>query len=117
MGGTSLTPYGKLDIGMTAHARKRASKVGRETWLADETVKHCMECGCSFDFFTRRHHCRACGRLLCSKCSRYQIEFTPESRRCESSYIEKKKRVCKLCFDKISARRKHGTFCFEPSDR
>eukprot|EP00300_Choanocystis_sp_HF-7_P019202 c20268_g2_i1.p1 GENE.c20268_g2_i1~~c20268_g2_i1.p1 ORF type:complete len:415 (+),score=76.49 c20268_g2_i1:958-2202(+) len=28
----------------------------------------CMECGTSFSFFFRPHHCRLCGRCMCSTC-------------------------------------------------
>eukprot|EP01043_Picozoa_sp_COSAG02_P116720 COSAG02_NODE_53158_length_303_cov_1.181373_1_plen_48_part_01 len=28
-----------------------------------------MQCGEEFSFFKRRHHCRACGWVLCSDCA------------------------------------------------
>ena len=27
-----------------------------------------MKCNAAFSFFNRRHHCRSCGKLLCSNC-------------------------------------------------
>ena len=36
-------------------------------WVPDEQAPSCMGCGVSFGFTTRRHHCRACGKvtMLC----------------------------------------------------
>jgi hypothetical protein len=39
-------------------------------WVTNESMSHCMECIKSFSLFTRRHHCRACGSMLCSECCR-----------------------------------------------
>ena len=30
-----------------------------------------------FTIYERRHHCRNCGKLYCSSCSRYQVELSP----------------------------------------
>ena len=32
-------------------------------------MEACAECGVAFSFFLRRHHCRACGRVLCAECT------------------------------------------------
>jgi len=53
-------------------------------------VPKCEECGRDFDFLTRRHHCRRCGRCLCSRCSNYK-EFLLRMR-----YIDKV-RQCHSC--------------------
>jgi len=34
-------------------------------WQPD--ISNCQECQKYFDFFTRRHHCRRCGRCLCER--------------------------------------------------
>jgi hypothetical protein len=39
------------------------------TWVPDEAVDACMICRIEFSLFTRRHHCRRCGRCLCDSCS------------------------------------------------
>ena len=35
----------------------------------------CSICQVSFGFFTRRHHCRACGALCCDACSRERVQL------------------------------------------
>lgn len=39
--------------------------VGLENWQSDSQVKLCPLCYSTFNFFTRRHHCRICGRIVC----------------------------------------------------
>eukprot|EP01083_Nonionella_stella_P153011 491105_1 len=50
-------------------------------WMADDASKKCMECGRQFSFTVRRHHCRACGRLVCKACSPHRMVLTPDSKR------------------------------------
>jgi len=38
-------------------------------WMPDEAVTACCVCSTAFSFFNRRHHCRACGRVVCDPCS------------------------------------------------
>ncbi|XP_044742406.1 zinc finger FYVE domain-containing protein 16 [Chrysoperla carnea] len=37
-------------------------------WIPDTDTNNCMHCGFKFTVIKRRHHCRACGMVLCSKC-------------------------------------------------
>lgn len=37
-------------------------------WVPDNMTMFCMQCNQKFSFIKRRHHCRACGQVLCSTC-------------------------------------------------
>uniref|UniRef100_A0A182JP00 FYVE-type domain-containing protein n=1 Tax=Anopheles christyi TaxID=43041 RepID=A0A182JP00_9DIPT len=37
-------------------------------WVPDNSTKFCMQCNQKFSVIKRRHHCRACGQVLCSSC-------------------------------------------------
>lgn len=41
-------------------------------WIPDYRVTMCQRCLAQFNLITRRHHCRACGQVVCSDCSGYQ---------------------------------------------
>ena len=38
-------------------------------WIPDGKTDSCMRCGRTFGWRRRRHHCRLCGRCICSGCS------------------------------------------------
>ncbi|GAB0091613.1 rabankyrin-5 [Sergentomyia squamirostris] len=52
----------------------------------------CQECGEKFSFTTRKHHCRHCGRNLCSRCSSNDVPILKFG-------INKPVRVCAVCFE------------------
>jgi len=66
-------------------------KLGREApvWVPDTASNQCQECDKPFSFIVRRHHCRGCGRLLCSLCSSNTVPLQYLSWRIS--------RVCKPC--------------------
>ncbi|KAM8781858.1 zinc finger FYVE domain-containing protein 21 isoform 1-T1 [Rhynchonycteris naso] len=37
-------------------------------WVPDKECQRCMQCDAKFDFLTRKHHCRRCGKCFCDKC-------------------------------------------------
>jgi hypothetical protein len=39
------------------------------TWVNDLAAPLCHACRKSFSFWTRRHHCRSCGVVVCGSCS------------------------------------------------
>eukprot|EP00484_Ammonia_sp_Unknown_P027509 CAMPEP_0197032254 /NCGR_PEP_ID=MMETSP1384-20130603/10974_1 /TAXON_ID=29189 /ORGANISM="Ammonia sp." /LENGTH=952 /DNA_ID=CAMNT_0042461887 /DNA_START=28 /DNA_END=2886 /DNA_ORIENTATION=- len=57
-------------------------------WVPDSHAKNCNICNDKFSFVNRRHHCRRCGALVCSKCSKYKL---PNS----ESVMQ---RACKKCY-------------------
>ncbi|XP_017482911.1 PREDICTED: putative 1-phosphatidylinositol 3-phosphate 5-kinase [Rhagoletis zephyria] len=37
-------------------------------WMPDSKAKECYDCAHKFSTFRRKHHCRLCGQIFCSKC-------------------------------------------------
>jgi hypothetical protein len=42
-------------------------------WTEDEKVDKCYNCQVVFTWYTRKHHCRGCGRIFCYNCTQYFI--------------------------------------------
>ena len=40
----------------------------RRYWMPDDLSLECAMCTSKFTSFRRRHHCRSCGQVFCSKC-------------------------------------------------
>ncbi|XP_024602886.1 FYVE, RhoGEF and PH domain-containing protein 4 isoform X2 [Neophocaena asiaeorientalis asiaeorientalis] len=74
----------------TAELGKRAPR-----WIRDNEVTMCMKCKEPFNALTRRrHHCRACGHVVCWKCSDYKAQLEYDG--------GKLSKVCKDCYQIIS---------------
>ncbi|XP_048886300.1 pleckstrin homology domain-containing family F member 1 [Brienomyrus brachyistius] len=58
-------------------------------WVPDQASAICMRCSSKFTMRHRRHHCRQCGFVVCSSCSR--------SRYVLQHISQKPVRVCYLC--------------------
>ncbi|CAH1391923.1 unnamed protein product [Nezara viridula] len=62
-------------------------------WVPDTETDNCMQCHNKFTVIRRRHHCRACGLVLCSKCCNLKAPL---------EYMEfMEARVCQPCFNVI----------------
>uniref|UniRef100_A0A665U0Q1 FYVE, RhoGEF and PH domain containing 4a n=1 Tax=Echeneis naucrates TaxID=173247 RepID=A0A665U0Q1_ECHNA len=60
-------------------------------WIRDNEVTMCMKCKEPFNALTRRrHHCRACGYVVCWKCSDNKAPLEYDS--------NKMNKVCRDCF-------------------
>ncbi|XP_022089336.1 hepatocyte growth factor-regulated tyrosine kinase substrate-like [Acanthaster planci] len=57
----------------------------------------CHTCRSEFGVVVRKHHCRHCGQLFCSKCSSKQLPIPKFG-------IEKAVRVCDPCYSKLTSR-------------
>ncbi|XP_016047454.2 FYVE, RhoGEF and PH domain-containing protein 4 isoform X2 [Erinaceus europaeus] len=74
----------------TAELGKRAPR-----WIRDNEVTMCMKCKEPFNALTRRrHHCRACGHVVCWRCSDYKAQLEYDG--------GKLNKVCRDCFQSIS---------------
>ncbi|KAL1434105.1 hypothetical protein MTO96_011761 [Rhipicephalus appendiculatus] len=45
----------------------------KQYWMPDSNCRECYECGDKFTTFRRRHHCRICGQIFCSRCCNREI--------------------------------------------
>ena len=59
-------------------------------WLADQLADECQVCAISFSASIRRHHCRHCGRIVCSTCSSHKMPIAKFG-------VSKPTRVCSDC--------------------
>ncbi|XP_045397821.1 FYVE, RhoGEF and PH domain-containing protein 2 [Lemur catta] len=60
-------------------------------WIRDKMVTMCMRCQEPFNALTRRrHHCRACGYVVCARCSDYRAQLKYDDNR--------PNRVCFSCY-------------------
>ncbi|GJP57240.1 hypothetical protein CLOM_g16268 [Closterium sp. NIES-68] len=75
------------------------SEVSRSHWMPEEAFKRCTNPACAKDFSHRRrkHHCRCCGNVYCSKCTSYVLPLNPHSAMIESGGVKAK--VCELCYE------------------
>lgn len=58
-------------------------------WMLDEETTVCCVCNNKFNMLARRHHCRSCGMVVCSKCSPKLTDV--------DAYGPKPQRVCLTC--------------------
>ncbi|XP_029662380.1 WD repeat and FYVE domain-containing protein 3 isoform X2 [Formica exsecta] len=63
-------------------------------WLKDEGADSCVGCGVRFNLYERRHHCRNCGQVFCSRCSRFESKISRLG-------ILKPVRVCQGCYSSL----------------
>ncbi|XP_030229533.1 FYVE, RhoGEF and PH domain-containing protein 5b isoform X1 [Gadus morhua] len=70
-------------------------------------VLMCMNCTCDFSLRLRRHHCHACGRIVCRSCSR---------NRCALKYLKgRTAKVCDHCYSQLHARGAPGSASSAPT--
>ncbi|XP_029855350.2 FYVE, RhoGEF and PH domain-containing protein 2 isoform X2 [Aquila chrysaetos chrysaetos] len=71
----------------------KTEELGRRApqWVRDNLVTMCMRCKEPFNaIMRRRHHCRACGYVVCARCSDYKAELQYDGNRLN--------RVCQECY-------------------
>ncbi|SCZ98276.1 BZ3500_MvSof-1268-A1-R1_Chr7-1g09080 [Microbotryum saponariae] len=75
-----------------AHAirKLRGEGLSKDYWIKDESSKECFDCETVFSAFRRKHHCRICGQIFCSRCASNIIS---SARFGQQGYV----RVCNLC--------------------
>jgi hypothetical protein len=66
---------------------------GKVEWQDGSSVKNCLKCEKRFTISLRKHHCRACGKVVCGYCSGKKKEL-PES----FGHGKRAERVCDDCY-------------------
>ncbi|CAD5215028.1 unnamed protein product [Bursaphelenchus okinawaensis] len=64
-------------------------------WMPDSAVQECYECHERFTTFRRKHHCRFCGQIFCSKCCSRQVSG-------EELGYSGLLRLCTYCFERVA---------------
>ncbi|CAD6189060.1 unnamed protein product [Caenorhabditis auriculariae] len=66
----------------------------KQYWMPDATGKECYQCEERFTTFRRRHHCRLCGQIFCSKCCNNRVDGS------SLGYLGEL-RLCDFCATKV----------------
>ncbi|KAL0580699.1 Mitochondrial distribution and morphology protein 12 [Marasmius crinis-equi] len=75
--------------------RIRGEGLSRDYWMDDENCKECYDCKSVFTTWRRKHHCRICGQIFCSRCASNIIKGSRFGH-------EGMLRVCNLCVEKLA---------------
>ncbi|XDV25268.1 hypothetical protein PO909_029213 [Leuciscus waleckii] len=78
-------------------------------WIPDLRTTMCMICTCEFTLTWRRHHCRACGKVVCQACSsnKFYLEYLKNQLA----------RVCDHCYIKLQHKGDQSNVTASPSGR
>ncbi|XP_033883138.3 FYVE, RhoGEF and PH domain-containing protein 6-like [Acipenser ruthenus] len=99
----AINDYTKKRITFSASKSEEADPVEVESdtplgskapiWIPDPRATMCMVCTCEFTLTWRRHHCRACGKIVCQACSsnKHSLEYLKNQ----------PARVCDHCFREL----------------
>uniref|UniRef100_A0A8C4X721 FYVE, RhoGEF and PH domain containing 6 n=1 Tax=Erpetoichthys calabaricus TaxID=27687 RepID=A0A8C4X721_ERPCA len=70
-------------------------------WIPDLRATMCMICTCEFTLTWRRHHCRACGKIVCQACSsnKHALEYLKN----------RPARVCDHCYRELQKKENHSS--------
>lgn len=85
----TATPLSLLTIG-----GENDKVLHKAVWVPDSASKQCMICKQKFTAFVRKHHCRMCGRVVCSQCSPDKADIAQLSGLSPSGKLE---RICSQC--------------------
>ncbi|TCD70122.1 1-phosphatidylinositol-3-phosphate 5-kinase [Steccherinum ochraceum] len=75
--------------------RIRGEGLSKDYWMDDALCKECYDCKSVFTAWRRKHHCRICGQIYCSRCASNIIKG---ARFGHDGMV----RVCNLCLEKLA---------------
>jgi hypothetical protein len=98
VGGTNQQPSSPQETlvpeaEFVAYRQQNSQNSRRQTppaWVPDAEAPNCMGCHEGFTFVKRRHHCRACGKVYCGKCSSHFLPLPHFG-------LDRPVRVCNRC--------------------
>ncbi|KAF8204364.1 hypothetical protein K438DRAFT_1819712 [Mycena galopus ATCC 62051] len=93
--GTSIPGFPIQDDARSIKTTQVSTGLSRDYWMDDENCKECYDCESIFTTWRRKHHCRICGQIFCSRCASNIIKG---SRFGHDGMI----RVCNLCVEKLA---------------
>eukprot|EP00756_Hemistasia_phaeocysticola_P007080 Hpha_TRINITY_DN14113_c0_g1::TRINITY_DN14113_c0_g1_i1::g.10720::m.10720 len=64
----------------------------RPRWVPDSYAPQCKSCDTEFSLLRRRHHCRRCGNIFCSECTKQRVTLP-----FEMGYGTAPQRICQSC--------------------
>lgn len=96
------------------HVFSNIQKRTIHSWISDDSVTECYRCKKEFGWTSRKHHCRACGRIFCYYCcsnwvklpsSKEHLPQAPPGSMFQSVVNmvvgDKTERVCDICSTKL----------------
>ncbi|KAJ3558998.1 hypothetical protein NM688_g604 [Phlebia brevispora] len=92
---TTSTNVKRSDSVSKVIRRIRGEGLSRDYWMDDQLCKECYDCKSVFTAWRRKHHCRICGQVYCSRCASNIIKGT---RFGHDGMV----RICNLCLDKLA---------------
>jgi len=75
-------------------------------WVPDSDVSSCPLCKTPFTLFFRKHHCRACGIVVCGNCSTHSLILPLDTL---------KVRVCDTCYKQAVEQQKAAQSQTQPA--
>lgn len=92
-GGAAVGAAGTTVLALATERQMHKARLS-EQWQPDKYAKNCNACGKKFSQIVRKHHCRNCGLVFCSKCSKHKMTLPGVS-------TVLRPRVCNKCFDAL----------------
>eukprot|EP01084_Bolivina_argentea_P225386 380890_1 len=77
-------------VDQDTHQLLLSHEISKRKWINDDLHSKCMVISCSnaFTIINRKHHCRFCGHVICSKCSKRKIMSKRICDECYANYIK-----------------------------